>query len=180
MKAKQWMVLMISLALVGTALGASLAFAQAPAPGHEAKPQEAKPEEAKPDVTSDIELTRAIIQAERQAIVTRAMDLTAAEAQTFWPIYREYRLEMIKVGDRLLALITTYAQNYRDLSDEMAGKLLTEYLGIEKARLQVKNKFLPRFQKVLPPKKVARYYQVENKLDVIIQTELAREIPLVR
>jgi len=139
------------------------------------------PKEGEPaQIVEEIELTRAIIQAERQAIVTRAMDLTAAEAQTFWPIYREYRLEMIKVGDRLLALITTYAQNYRDLSDEMAGKLLTEYLGIEKARLQVKNTFLPRFQKVLPPKKVTRYYQVENKLDVIIQTELAREIPLVR
>ena len=131
-------------------------------------------------IVEEIELTRAIIQAERQVIVTRAMDLTAAEAQTFWPIYREYRLEMIKVGDRLLALITTYAQNYRDLSDEMAGKLLTEYLGIEKARLQVKNTFLPRFQKVLPPKKVTRYYQVENRLDVIIQAELAEDIPLVR
>jgi len=139
------------------------------------------PPEGEPaQIVEEIELTRAIIQAERQAIVTRAMDLTAAEAQTFWPIYREYRLEMIKVGDRLLALITTYAQNYRDLSDEMAGKLLTEYLGIEKARLHVKNTFLPRFQKALPPKKVARYYQVENKLDVIIQAELAEDIPLVR
>lgn len=139
------------------------------------------PKEGEPaQIVEEIELTRAIIQAERQTIVTRAMDLTAAEAQAFWPIYREYRLEMIKVGDRLLALITTYAQNYRGLSDEMAGKLLTDYLGIEKARLQVKNKYLPRFQKVLPPKKVARYYQVENKLDVIIQAELAEDIPLVR
>ena len=139
------------------------------------------PKEGEPaQIVEEIELTRAIIQAERQAIVTRAMDLTAAEAQAFWPLYREYRLEMVRVGDRLLALITTYAQNYRGLSDEMAGKLLTEHLGIEKARLQVKNKYLPRFQKVLPPKKVARYYQVENKLDVIIQAELAEEIPLVR
>jgi hypothetical protein len=139
------------------------------------------PKEGEPaQIVEEIELTRAIIQAERQAIVTRAMDLTAAEAQAFWPLYREYRLEMVRVGDRLLALITTYAQNYRGLSDEMAGKLLTEYLGIEKARLQVKNKYLPRFQKVLPPKKVARYYQVENKLDVIIQAELAEDIPLVR
>ena len=139
------------------------------------------PKEREPaQIVEEIELTRAIIQAERQAIVTRAMDLTAAEAQAFWPIYREYRLEMVRVGDRLLALITTYAQNYRGLSDELAGKLLTEYLAIEKARLQVRTKYLPRFQKVLPTKKVARYYQVENKLDVIIQAELAQEIPLVR
>src|SRR3990172_5672039 len=86
------------------------------------------PKEGEPaQIVEEIELTRAIIQAERQAIVTRAMDLTAAEAQAFWPIYREYRLEMIEGGDRLVALITTYAENYRSLSDEMAGKLLTKY-----------------------------------------------------
>ncbi len=108
------------------------------------------------------------------------MDLTPEESQAFWPLYREYRLEMTKVGDRLLKVITTYAENYRSLSDELAKSLLTDYLSIEKARLQVKSKYLPRFQKVLPPKKVARYYQVENKLDIIIQAELAEEIPLVR
>ena len=92
MKAMRWMVLMISLGLVWATLGASLAWAQATAPG-----QEAKPEEAKPDITSDIELTRSAIQLKRQTFVTRAMDLNEAEAQAFWPLYREYRLEMFKV-----------------------------------------------------------------------------------
>ncbi len=138
------------------------------------------PEGEQAQMVEEIELTRAVIQAERQAIVTRAMDLTPEQAQAFWPLYREYRLEMTTLGDRLLNVITTYAENYRNLSDELARSLLTEYLSIEKARLGVKSKYLPRFQKVLPPKKVARYYQVENKLDIIIQAELAQEIPLVR
>lgn len=137
-------------------------------------------EQAQVVEVEDIMLTRAILKVERQAIVTRAMDLTVEESQAFWPLYREYRVEMTKVGDRLINLITTYAQNYRSLSDEMAGKLLIEHLDIEKARLRLKTKYLRRFQKVLPPKKVARYYQIENKLDVIIQAELAEEIPLVR
>src|SRR3990170_596639 len=89
------------------------------------------PPEVEPaQIVEEIEMTRAIIQAERKAIVTRAMDLTAAEAQAFLPICRECRLEMVEVGDRLVALITAYAESYRNLSDEMSAKLLTEYLGI--------------------------------------------------
>jgi len=175
MKAKQWIVLMISLALVRATLGAPLAFAQAPAPS-----QEAKPEEAKPDITSDIELTRAVIQIKRQAFVTRAMDLKEAEAQAFWPLYRDYRTEMFKVNDRYVAALGTYLDNYDNLSDQLADKLLNDYLSIEKARLDVKAKYVPRFRKVLPSKKVVRFFQVDNKLDVLINAELASEIPLVR
>ena len=180
MKTKQWIVLMISLALVGTPLGASLAWAQASAPSQEAKPQEAKPEEAKPEVTSDIELTRAVIQIKRQAIVTGAMDLKEAEAQAFWPLYRDYRTEMFKVNDRYATALVTYLDNYDNLSDQLAEKLLNEYLSIEKARLDVKAKYVPRFRKVMPSKKVVRFFQVDNKLDVLINAELASEIPLVR
>jgi len=180
MKAKQWIVLMISLALVGTPLGASLAWAQASAPSQEAKPQEAKPEDAKPEVTSDIELTRAVIQIKRQAIVTGAMDLKEAEAQAFWPLYRDYRTEMFKVNDRYVTALVTYLDNYDNLSDQLADKLLNDYLSIEKARLDVKAKYVPRFRKVLPSKKVVRFFQVDNKLDVLINAELASEIPLVR
>ena len=180
MKTKQWIVLMISLALVGTPLGASLAWAQASAPSQEAKPQEAKPEDAKPEVTSDIELTRAVIQIKRQAIVTGAMDLKEAEAQAFWPLYRDYRTEMFKVNDRYVTALGTYLDNYDNLSDQLADKLLNDYLGIEKARLDVKAKYVPRFRKVLPSKKVVRFFQVDNKLDVLINAELASEIPLVR
>jgi hypothetical protein len=180
MKAKQWIVLMISLGLVWTTLGASFAFAQAPAPGQEATSQEVKPEEAKPDVTSEIELTRAIIQVKHQAIVTRAMDLNETEAQAFWPLYREYRLEMSKVGDRFVTNLVAYLDNYENLSDQLAEKLLNEALSIEKARLDVKAKYIPRFRKVIPAKKVARFFQVDNKLEAFIKADLASQIPLVR
>jgi len=180
MKAKTWMVLMIGLGLVWAPLGVSLTFAQAPTTRQEAKPQEAKPEDAKPDITSDIELTRAAIQIKRQAIVTRAMDLKDAEAQAFWPLYREYRTEMFNVNDRYVTALVTYLDNYENLSDQLGEKLVNEYLSIEKARLDVKAKYVPRFRKVLPSKKVARFFQVDNKLDAFINAELASEIPLVR
>ena len=132
------------------------------------------------DILDEIALTRAAIQTRRQAIVTAAMDLTAPESQAFWPLYRDYRTDMAKVDDRLVNLIIVYAGNYNSLNDDMASKLLNDYLDIERARLDIKTQYVPRFLGVLPATKVARFYQVDNKLDKKIQAELAAEIPLTR
>jgi hypothetical protein len=144
------------------------------------QPAQPQSDEAKTELMEEIQLTRGTIQAERQALVTRAMDLTPEEMQTFWPLYREYRLEAAKVGDRILALITSYAENYDNLTDATADKLLREFVSIEKARAGLKEKYLPKFKKVLPARKVARFYQLENKLDVTVLNEMAENIPLVR
>ena len=140
----------------------------------------APPAEAKAEAMEEIQLTRAAIQAERQAIVTQAMDLTPAEMETFWPLYREYRLEAVKLGDRIVALIERYAANYEDLTDATASKLLTDMVKIEQARANLKAKYLPKFKKVLPAKKVVRFYQLENKMGIAILAEVPEEIPLAR
>jgi hypothetical protein len=132
------------------------------------------------DILDEIALTRAAIQTRRQAIVTAAMDLTAPESEVFWPLYRDYRTDMATVDDRLVDLIIVYAGNYSSLTDDMAAKLLNDYLDIERARLDVRDRYVPRFMSVLPAGKVARFFQVDNKLDKKIQAEIAAEIPLTR
>ena len=128
----------------------------------------------------DIRLTRVVIDHERQALVTRGMDLTPGEMQRFWPLYREYRFAAMKVGDRIVALITTYADHYDNLTDKVAAKLLTEFVSIEQERARLKAQYLPKFKKVLSPKKVVRFYQIENKLDMALLAEVAQAVPLAR
>jgi Spy/CpxP family protein refolding chaperone len=135
---------------------------------------------AETQADEDLRLTRVAIDNERQALVTKAMDLTPGEMQRFWPLYREYRLATKKVGDRIVALITTYADNYRNLTDKVADKLLTEFVRIEEQRARLKAQYLPKFKQVLPPRKVARFYQIENKLDITLLAEMAQAIPLAR
>ena len=131
-------------------------------------------------VAEELRLTRAAIDTERQALITRGMDLTPDEMQRFWPLYREYRLAAKKVGDRIVALITTYADNYQHLTDGVANKLLTEFVSIEQTRARLKAQYLPKFKQVLPPTKVVRFYQIENKLDIAILAEVAQAVPLAR
>jgi hypothetical protein len=168
---KQWWFL-VCLCLVALGFLPGFALAQQPA--------QPPAVEAKADALEEIQLTRATIQAERQAIVSGAMDLTPEEMEAFWPVYREYRLEAAKIGDRVVALILRYAAAYDKLTDATADKLVGDFVKIEQARANLKAKFLPKFKKVLPAKKVARFYQVENKLDVLILNEMAENIPLLR
>jgi hypothetical protein len=166
----RWVFASVCLLILGVAPG--LALAQQPGPPASV--------EAQKEAMEDIQLTRAVIQVERQAIVTQAMDLTPEEMEGFWPLYREYRLEAAKIGDRIVALIQRYAANYENLSDQTADKLVTDFVKVEQARARLKATYLPKFKKVLPAKKVARFYQVENKLDILILSEMAEQIPLAR
>ncbi|NHZ73362.1 MAG: hypothetical protein GWP16_02695 [Nitrospirae bacterium] len=131
------------------------------------------------EIHDEIELTRSIIQTQRQAIVTAAMQLTGEESQTFWPLYHDYRAAMRKVDDRSVSLISDYSENFDTMTDEIAQGMLKEFIGIQQAELDVTRKYLKRFQKILPANKVARFFQLENKLDTVIDFELASEIPLV-
>jgi hypothetical protein len=130
----------------------------------------------------DIELARAIAQLGREVIVERNMQLNKEDSNRFWPVYNDYQAAIGKVNDRRIKLITSYADSYNsgNLSDDKALALLDEFLSIEKARLKVKKKYVPRFKKVLPPKKVVRFFQVDNKLDAMVKLEMARNIPLVQ
>ena len=129
---------------------------------------------------TDIELTRAHIQKERQAIIAEAMQLTEDESLGFWPAYRDYRVEMARLGDRLVKVITEFVSDPTTLGDEKANRLLDEYLSIKAQDVAVKKKFVPVFRKLLPAPKVTRFFQLENKLDAVIAYDLAGTIPLAR
>lgn len=142
--------------------------------------EQPKSQDEKAQAAEEIQVTREVINNQRQALVTSAMDLTPNEMQRFWPLYRQYRLAASKVGDRIVTLVNTYADHYQNLTDKDADKLLTEFVRIEEERARLKAQYLPKFKKVLPVKKVARFYQIENKLDTALLAELTEAIPLAR
>jgi len=167
---------MATALILGLLAGASVAAAQtAPMPKLPAMTDEERGE-----MLSDVELTRAAIQVRRQALVTAVMDLEGREAEAFWPLYREYRAAMAVVNDRYVKLVVTYLDTFDKLADDAATGMLNEALGIERARIDVKSKFIPRFGKVMPARKVARFFQIDNKLDAVIAADMAKMIPLAR
>ena len=129
--------------------------------------------------TDALQQLRADIQADRQAVVAVNLKLTDAEGAAFWPVYREYRGELAKGGDRLQKLIQDFARVYDTATAEQAKPLVDEMLAIQRAEITVKEAYLSKFRRVLPEVKVARFLQIENKFDAIIRLGLANDLPLI-
>ena len=129
----------------------------------------------------EIELTRATIKVQKKQIVAKNMQLTSVEKDKFWAVYRDYQNKMDSVNDRRTKLITDYADNLKNgsLTDEIALGMLNEFLSYERMRLITKQSFVDKFKAVLPSRKVARFFQIDNKLEAIINFDLARQIPLI-
>jgi hypothetical protein len=130
----------------------------------------------------NMQILRDKIKADKKLLVAANMELTEAEAKAFWPVYDQYQKDLMAINRRIIKLIESYAADYRTntLSDEKAKKLTAELVAIEKAEAGLQESYVPKLGKVLPPKKVARYLQIENKIRAAIKYELAGEIPLVQ
>lgn len=126
-----------------------------------------------------VEDARTILQAEHKLLVSENLGLTASEAEAFWPVYDRYAAELDKVGDRRVKLISDFAASFDNLSNDKAKQLIADMLRYQKEVLKVREKYAKKFQQVLPATKVARFYQIENKLDALVNFVLASEIPLV-
>jgi hypothetical protein len=131
------------------------------------------------DVSTEVQVDRAHIQAQRQEIVAANMTLTEKEATAFWPVYREYRGELAVTGDRMMQLIMDYAKSYDKMTDAQAQSLLDELFEIQTKDLDIHKKYAKKMKETLPGSKLARFFQVENKLDLIVKTEISAALPLV-
>jgi len=131
------------------------------------------------DTTGDIEVVRSIAEAERKAIVADNMHMTLAEAEKFWPIYNEYREEARKVGDKRVKVIRDLANEFDTLDDERAEEMLREVLDFQADRVKLRKSYVRKFKKAIPAKKTVRFFQIDSKLDTVIDFALAQEVPLV-
>jgi len=130
----------------------------------------------------NMQILRDKVKADKKLIVAANMELTESEAKGFWPVYEEYQKELTAINQRIAKLIEGYAAEYRakSLTDEKAKSFVDELVAIEQADGGLQSSYAPKLSKVLPPKKVARYLQIENKIRAAVKYELAANIPLVQ
>lgn len=135
---------------------------------------------AQEQAADNMAIVREKVRADKKLLVAANMNLTEQEAAAFWPVYESYQKDIGALNERTRKAIESYASAYNQgaVPDETAKKLLGEALAIEGAELDMRKSYVPKFEKVLPAAKVARYYQIENKIRAVVNYELASEIPL--
>ena len=126
------------------------------------------------------QMVRDKLQADKKLAVAQALVLTQAESTAFWPVYNNYQTDQGKVLDRLLQVIGDYAGAYQNMTDTTARRLLESTIAIYRDRQALMESYLPKFRAVLPERKVARYYQIEQKIRAMLDYQLASEVPLLK
>jgi hypothetical protein len=128
----------------------------------------------------NIELMRKDIRSQKKQIVAANVPLTDSEAQAFWPVYDQYTAELTKLGDQKYVLIKEYAQSYGTMTDAQADDWTKRLLKLDSDVVALRMKYQPSFRKVLPSKKAALYGQVERQTQMMIDTSIAMQVPLVQ
>jgi len=125
------------------------------------------------------ELVRSDMRTQAQTIMTAAMQLSNDDAEKFWPVYREYELERSKWGDQRLAFIKSYAEQYESITDEAAKQLADQWFKLHENRLKLWKDYYKKFEKEISSSVAARFIQVENQLNMVLDIQIAQELPLI-
>lgn len=129
---------------------------------------------------SNLEIIHEKLKADKKLIVAKYMELTESEAGKFWPVYEQYQNDLQTSNERLRKLLENYAADYKSLTDEKAKSLLDEWIALEQDEGKRRSAFAPKVLQALPPKKAARYLQIENEYRILLRYELAATVPLVQ
>jgi hypothetical protein len=126
-----------------------------------------------------IRLLRTDLKAKKQQIIKEAMQLNDQQSAVFWPIYRNYDAEQTRLGDEKLAIIHDYAQNFLTMSDPKADQLAQRVMALDEQRLALRKKYYDLLKKALPTVIVVRFFQVENQLQLILDLQIASNLPII-
>lgn len=135
--------------------------------------------QAKPLTDDDIKLLRQDVQSMKDDIIKDTMQFTGAEATAFWPLYRGYAKDQHAIADKRLSLITEYAQNIDRMDNAKASSLTQRLFQIEDDTQALRKAYFSKFENALGAKRAAKFYQVDNRLTMLVNLQLATEIPLI-
>jgi len=129
-------------------------------------------------VKDALEVTRQAVEGQRRILVAGALPLTDAEADAFWPLYDAYEKERRPLDERANKLVADFLAGAASLTDAQAKAMVEEALKVDEERLRVRRSYLGRMVKAIPPRKAARFYQIDNKLDSVVRADVSRQVPL--
>jgi hypothetical protein len=126
-----------------------------------------------------LEIARDVLKTEKKAAIAEVMQLTESESQPFWDLYNEYQAKLYLVQNKRIAIIQDFADHFDNLADVKADELWTGTMAFKQEILKLKKMYYKKFKKILPAGKAARFFQAENKIETMIDAQLAVDIPLI-
>jgi hypothetical protein len=166
--------------LASLALILCITSAQSSASAQDTASQPASNQSSQATVDQNLELLRKDIRSQKKQLIAANVPFTDTEAQAFWPIYDQYTADLTKIHDEKVALLKEYAQSYQTMTDAQAENWTNRALKMDADAAALRINYYPKIRKILPAKKAALYEQVERQAQMLIDTQLAIQVPLVQ
>jgi len=131
------------------------------------------------DVEADLALLRRDLRGDKKKLIALNLPLTDTEATQFWPVYDTYAAEMSKHYDEFYGLIKNYAAHQKTLTDAEADTMIKRWAEIQVDLSKTRQKYIPIVEKVIPPRKVALFFQVDRRLYALMDLQVAAQLPLM-
>jgi hypothetical protein len=131
-------------------------------------------------VDQDVDLLRKDVRSQKKQIIAANLQLTDAEAEKFWPIYDQYTAELVKINDAKYGAVKEYVQNYETLSDDRATALTRQIIAVDGQVSQLRERYVPIVNNVLSGRKTALFFQLDRRLVMLIDVQLATQLPMVQ
>ena len=126
-----------------------------------------------------IQLLRSNLATKKTDIVKETMQLNSQQAAAFWPIYNEYQAAQSKLIDEKLAIVTEYARDFSGMTDEKADQLAQQVMQFDEKRMALREKYYAILKKAIPATLAVRFFQVENQLQLIVDLQIAANLPII-
>ena len=128
----------------------------------------------------DLSLLRQDLRAKRKQLITANLKLTETDAAKFWPVYDQYMAELIAINDRKFGLIQEYADNFGKLTNNESLLFARNWLDMDIALAQLRQKYVPMVAKVLDGKKTATFFQLDRRIAMMLELQVSSQMPLVQ
>jgi hypothetical protein len=129
-------------------------------------------------VDQEIAMLRSDLRSTRKQVIAANIKLTDTEAEKFWPTYDQYVTELVKINDAKYALIKEYLQN-TNMTDDQADSLSKRWLAVDESVIQLRLKYIPIFRSALSAKGTAQFFQLDRRVQMMIDLQLLGSIPLI-
>jgi hypothetical protein len=127
----------------------------------------------------DIDLMRQDLRNKKRQIIAENLPLSEAEAVKFWPIYQHYASDLRQINDEKYALLKNYAQTWGDISNHDALVYIRRWLEVDQEVQALRSKYVPVVSQVLTGKGTATFFQLDRRISMMMDIQLASQIPLV-
>jgi len=132
-----------------------------------------------PITDEDIQMMRKDIRSQRKQIIAANMKLTDAEAEKFWPVYEQYVSDLVDINGKKYALIKQYVETRGVLTDNEAETSVSQWVSVDQSVADLRKRYIPIFRKVLSPKNTALFYQLDRRVQLMIDLQLASSLPMI-